>query len=169
MSGRKVFTAGSVLTAADVNDYLMDQAVMVFGGSAARGSAIGTATEGMTSYLTDTNKVEVFDGTNWAALNNLESQVIDTKSASYTAVAGDNGKIIQFTSGPATFTFSTAIPIGGRVDITTNSTAVITIAGGAGSTLQSYLGYNKLAGQHAWASIVRINAGTAGLVGNIGA
>jgi hypothetical protein len=123
----------------------------------------------MTSYLTDTNKVEVFDGTNWAALNNLESQVIDTKSASYTAVAGDNGKIIQFTSGPATFTFSTAIPIGGRVDITTNSTAVITIAGGAGSTLQSYLSYNKLAGQHAWASIVRINAGTAGLVGNIGA
>ena len=168
MSGRKVFTAGSVLTAADVNDYLMDQAVMVFGGSAARGSAIGTATEGMTTYLTDTNKVEVFDGTNWLALNNIETQTIDTKSASYTAVATDNGKLIQFTSGPATFTFSTAIPVGGRVDITTNSTAVITIDGGA-LTLQSYLSYNKLAGQHAYASVIRLNAGTAGLVGNIGA
>lgn len=168
MSGRKVFTAGSVLTAADVNDYLMDQAVMVFGGSAARGSAIGTATEGMTTYLTDTNKVEVFDGTNWLALNNIETQTVDTKAASYTAVATDNGKLIQFTSGPATFTFSTAIPVGGRVDITTNSTAVITIDGGA-LTLQSYLSYNKLAGQHAYASVIRLNAGTAGLVGNIGA
>jgi hypothetical protein len=147
----------------------MDQAVMVFGGSVARGTSIGTATEGMTSYLTDTNKVEVFDGVQWSALNNIETQTVDTKSASYTAVATDNGKIIQFTSGPATFTFSTAIPIGGRTDVTTNSTAVITIAAGAGLTLQSYLSYNKLAGQHAWASIVRINAGTAGLVGNIGA
>lgn len=169
MSGRKVFTAGSVLTAADVNDYLMDQAVMVFGGSAARGSAIGTATEGMTSYLSDTNSVEVFDGTQWLRLNQLETQIIDTKSASYTAVASDAGKVIQFTAGPATFTFSTAIPVGGRVDVTSNSTAVITIAAGAGLTLESYLSYNKLAGQHAWASIVRINAGTAGLVGNIGA
>lgn len=168
MSGRKVFTAGSVLTAADVNDFLMDQAVMVFGGSAARGSAIGTATEGMTTYLTDTNKVEVFDGTNWLALNNIETQTVQTKATSYTAVATDNGTLIQFTSGPATFTFSTAIPVGGRVDITTNSTAVITISGGA-LTLQSYLSYNKLKGQHAYASVIRLNAGTAGLVGNIGA
>ncbi len=53
--GRKVFTAGEVLTAANVQDYLQDQAVMVFAGSAARGSAIGTATEGMVSYLTDNN------------------------------------------------------------------------------------------------------------------
>lgn len=168
MSGRKIFTAGSVLTAADVNDFLMDQAVMVFGGSAARGSAIGTATEGMTTYLTDTNKVEVFDGTNWLALNNIETQTIQTKSASYTAVATDNGTLIQFTSGPATFTFSTAIPVGGRVDITTNSTAIITVDASP-MVLESYLSYNKLKGQHAYASVIRLNAGTAGLVGNIGA
>ncbi len=60
MAGRKVFTAGEVLSAANVMEFLMDQSVMTFAGSAARGSSIGTATEGMVSYLTDTNKIEVF-------------------------------------------------------------------------------------------------------------
>lgn len=63
--GRKVFSDGEVLSAADVNDYLMDQAVMRFADSAARSSAIGTPTEGMVSYLDDTNDVEVYDGSQW--------------------------------------------------------------------------------------------------------
>jgi hypothetical protein len=67
-SGFRTFTAGEVLTASNVQNYLMDQSVMVFGGSAARSSAIGTANfeEGMISYLTDTDKVEAYNGTNWA-------------------------------------------------------------------------------------------------------
>jgi hypothetical protein len=40
----------------------MDQSVMVFGGTAARSSAIPTPTEGMMSYRTDDDVVEVFDG-----------------------------------------------------------------------------------------------------------
>jgi hypothetical protein len=67
--GRKVFTAGEVLTAANVNGYLMDQSVMVFDDSGARGSAIGTATEGMVAYIKDENPaVQVFDGTQWTAV-----------------------------------------------------------------------------------------------------
>ena len=42
--GYKVFAAGEVLTAANVNGYLMEQTVMVFDDSAARTSAIGTPT-----------------------------------------------------------------------------------------------------------------------------
>ncbi len=49
MSGRKVFTAGEVLTASDVNDYLMDQSVMVFAGTAARSSAIASPETGKRS------------------------------------------------------------------------------------------------------------------------
>lgn len=60
-SGRKVFTAGEVLRAADVNGYLMDQAVQVYAGTAVRGTAVGTAaTDGMMSYLQDTNRIEVY-------------------------------------------------------------------------------------------------------------
>jgi hypothetical protein len=60
---RKVFTAGEVLAAADVNSFLMDQTVMTFASSAARGSAIGTATEGMVTYLNDIDALSVFNGT----------------------------------------------------------------------------------------------------------
>jgi hypothetical protein len=65
---RKVFTAGEVLAAADVNSFLMDQTVMTFAGTAARGSAIGTATEGMVTWLNDQNALQVYDGTAWNGL-----------------------------------------------------------------------------------------------------
>jgi hypothetical protein len=69
-SGYKTFTAGEVLTASSVQNFLQNQTVMSFAGSAARSSAIGTANfeEGMTSYLQDTNLVEVYNGTNWASI-----------------------------------------------------------------------------------------------------
>jgi hypothetical protein len=59
---RKIFVAGEILTAADVNTNLMDQAVMVFDDSAARGSAIPTPSEGMVTYLSDVNALEVYTG-----------------------------------------------------------------------------------------------------------
>jgi hypothetical protein len=49
--------------------YLQDQAVMNFAGTAARGSAIGTAvSEGMVSYLADSNVVQAYDGSAWNSL-----------------------------------------------------------------------------------------------------
>jgi hypothetical protein len=62
--GRKVFTPGEVLTATNVQNYLMDQAVQVYASEAARGSAIGSATtEGMVSWLSDVNEMQVATGT----------------------------------------------------------------------------------------------------------
>jgi hypothetical protein len=67
---KKTFVAGEVLTAAEVNTYLMDQAVMTFAGTAARGSAIASPSEGMVSYLDDSNQLEVYAGTavGWTAV-----------------------------------------------------------------------------------------------------
>jgi hypothetical protein len=65
---KKTFTAGEVLTASDVNTFLMDQSVMTFADSAARGSAIGTATEGMVTYLEDTDGLELWNGTAWTGV-----------------------------------------------------------------------------------------------------
>jgi hypothetical protein len=67
---RKDFEAFSRLDASDVNTYLMDQAVQTFASSAARGSAIGTATEGMVSYLDDINSVELYNGSGWVNASN---------------------------------------------------------------------------------------------------
>ena len=66
---RKTFTAGEVLAAADVNSFLMDQTVMTFAGTAARGSAIGTATEGMVTYLADSDSFEFWNGSAFTSLS----------------------------------------------------------------------------------------------------
>ena len=62
---RKVFDAGEVLSATDVNTYLMNQMVMTFAGTAARGSAIPTPTEGMLTYLADTDTFQFWNGSSF--------------------------------------------------------------------------------------------------------
>jgi hypothetical protein len=64
----KVFTNGSVLNASEVNDNLMNQAVITFSNSTARGSAIASPVEGMITYLEDTQTYESWDGTAWVGL-----------------------------------------------------------------------------------------------------
>jgi hypothetical protein len=71
--GRKVFTAGDVLTASDVQNYLMDQTVMNFAGTAARSSAIATPTTGMTTYIGTTGtatipQIESYTGSSFQTL-----------------------------------------------------------------------------------------------------
>ena len=62
--GFRTFVAGEVLDEDDINDYLM-QGILVFGGTAERGTAIGTAVEGQFSFQTDTNTLTFFDGSSW--------------------------------------------------------------------------------------------------------
>ena len=62
--GFKTFTTGEVLTASDVNGYLM-QGINVFASSAARAAAITSPQEGQYSYLKDTNALEYYDGAAW--------------------------------------------------------------------------------------------------------
>ena len=65
--GRKVFVAGDVLTAAQVQGFLQDQTIMVFSSSAARTTAIPSPSEGMFAYLTDVDTLFVYDGVDWSA------------------------------------------------------------------------------------------------------
>lgn len=84
--GRRTFAPGEVLTATNVMGYLQDQAVMKFAGTAARGSAIGTAVaEGMVSYLADTDLVEAYDGSGWKTLAATSGNVLQTVTANQTS------------------------------------------------------------------------------------
>jgi hypothetical protein len=65
---RKEFEAFTRLDASDVNSFLMDQTVMSFAGTAARGSAIPSPVEGMTTYLEDANFYESYTGSAWTPL-----------------------------------------------------------------------------------------------------
>ena len=92
-AGYKLFATGDVLTASDVNTYLMQQTVMVFANAAARTTALsGVVAEGMLSYLKDTNAVEVYDGANWVASddpNAIQNTIVDAKGDLITATGAD--------------------------------------------------------------------------------
>ena len=92
--GRKVFNSGDILLASEVQGYLQDQSVMVFDDSADRDTGIGTAnfSEGMASYLKDTDQVEVYDGSAWTSVGSEPGLVhIETQSPSaVSAVEFDN-------------------------------------------------------------------------------
>ena len=110
--GFKSWVAGDVLEAADVNGYLMSQAVMVFADAAARTTAL-TPAEGMVTYLKDTDQVEKYNGTAWVpvvpaakcvnfARAQSTTQTIGTStftatSLSYTPADASNLLVIELT------------------------------------------------------------------------
>lgn len=104
--GRRTFSAGEVLTAANVMGYLQDQAVMNFAGTASRGSAIPSPSEGMASYLADSNQVEVYDGSSWKRTIGM-AQVAPTS-------------VTPITSGTASFTASGEITYSGVAALRVN-------------------------------------------------
>lgn len=154
MSGRKVFTAGEVLTASNLNTFVADQVVFVFAGSAARASGIGTATEGMLSYLEDTNRLEVFT-TFWEQVwpvtsfsgTITSSQVSGsfagtqvqfggtTTTTSMTATAAlDNGTIWVNGTAAVTITVPDVLNTWDTLTIWRNAGGTVTIAAGTGVT-----------------------------------
>jgi len=67
-SGYRAFATAEVLTAANVNNYLMTQSVMYFATTAARDAAIISPVDGMVAYIGSNNSSEgltVFNGSTW--------------------------------------------------------------------------------------------------------
>jgi len=68
-AGFKLFQNGSVLLASEVNTYMMEQQIMVFAGTAARGTALPSPSEGMFAFIKADDKLTYFDGSDWQDFN----------------------------------------------------------------------------------------------------
>ena len=66
-AGYRTFSAGEVLTAANVQTYLMDQAIPVFADATARDAAITSPSEGQHCFLSDTDAFQYYTGSAWVA------------------------------------------------------------------------------------------------------
>jgi hypothetical protein len=131
-AGYKLFNTGDVLTAAQVNTYLQEQAVMVFASATARTTALsGVLAEGMMSYLQDTNAVEVYDGSAWVSVGS-------TGDITGITTGTDSGLSGGVTSGNATLklklefdaeTGTTYTLVAGNLNqlVTLNNSSAITV------------------------------------------
>jgi hypothetical protein len=122
---RKVFVAGEILTAADVNTNLMDQAVMVFDDSAARGSAIPSPSEGMVTYLKDTDQLFKYT-TDWVPAGGL----VAVKSAIFSSA-----QVASSVAGGANVAV-TDLSITHEVSNASNKLIISAFLGQAGNSLQ---------------------------------
>lgn len=86
-SGFKTFNTGDVLSASDVNGYLM-QGVWVFANSTARDAAVTSPQEGNTCYLKDTDVIQVYSGSAWVTKSGGSSP-LTTKGDLYTYSIAD--------------------------------------------------------------------------------
>lgn len=85
--GFKDFNTGDVLTAGDVDGYLM-QGIWVFANAAARDAAVTSPQEGNACYLKDTDVIQVYSGTSWVTKSGSASP-LTTKGDLYTYSTAD--------------------------------------------------------------------------------
>jgi hypothetical protein len=147
--GFKDFVTGEVLTAADVDGYLM-QGIWVFANATARDAAVTSPQEGNACYLKDTNQVLTYSGSAWVAVGGgsplttkgdlygfstvdaripigTNNQVLTADSTQalglkWATPAGGGGKVLQVVTG----TTSTIANVASSTFADTNLTATIT-------------------------------------------
>ena len=116
--GFKTFASGEVLTAANVNGYLMEQSVMAFASASARDVAIASPSAGMFAYLTNEEALYYYNGSASAwtpfsagAKGGGQDQVFyendQTVTTSYTLSASTNA----MSAGPITVSASAVVTI----------------------------------------------------------
>lgn len=163
--GFKTFTTGEVLTAADVNGYLM-QGILVFASEAARNSAITSPQEGQFAFTKDNNSLWYYTGAAWVAsgaTGDIEGITTGTDSGlsggvtsgtavlrlklefdaetgtTYTLVAGNLNQLVTLNNAsPITLTVPPSVfSAGDVINIAQIGAGQVTLAQGAGVTINS--------------------------------
>jgi len=141
--GFKDFVTGEVLTAADVDGYLM-QGVWVFASAAARDAAVTSPQEGNFAYLKDTNVTTYYTGSAWANLDTtgMTNPMTTTGDTIYSSSGstparlgiGTAGQVLTVNSGATAPEWATPAS-GGMTLLTTHtlSGSTSTISGISGS------------------------------------
>jgi hypothetical protein len=128
--GFKDFVTGEVLTAADVDGYLM-QGVWVFASATARDAAVTSPQEGNFAYLKDTNVTTYYTGSAWANLDTtgMTNPMTTTGDTIYSSSGstparlgiGTAGQVLQVNSGATAPEWATPASGGGMTSLASGS------------------------------------------------
>ena len=179
----KDFAAGDILTALDVDTFLMRQSVMIFDDATDRSTQLGTAVaEGMMSYTKDNNAVQVFDSSDWVAVDTTISSINGTAvvttltsstATAYTIQSADQGTFLQFVnSGTVTVGTATNFSTGQQVQIFNDSAALTIVPEGTAVELYGRGSAQGTAGflaesQYDALSIVCVGSNAYRIIGNV--
>jgi hypothetical protein len=195
-SGFRTFASGEVLTADNVQNYLMDQSVMVFAGTAARSSALPSPETGMVSYSTATG-MQVYNGTSWVSIAPVTNVAAFTASGTWTVPAGVTYAIAHIRAGgggtgvsagaggnsSVAFSGGTVTATGGNANtFTVNSTPVAGAANSGNGAIGNFFTTGEINTSHAQngayvvaggavtpAASITITVGAGGTAGTSGA
>jgi len=162
----KVFANGFPLQASELNTNLMQQSIAVFVDATSRDAAIATPVEGQFAYLTASDSLVKYDGTDWVAGAASPTQTVSAKTSAYTLLVTDKNNLIT-----ASGTFEIAIPsatfaAGDRVDFINIGTGVITFSG-SGVTINSVDAALTIDTQWAGATFFFTSASAGVLIGKL--
>ena len=170
--GFKTFTTGEVLTAADVNGYLM-QGVLVFASAAARDAAITSPQEGQFAYLKDTNVTTYYTGSAWTNLDTtgMTNPMTTTGDMVYSSSGstparlgiGTTGQVLSVAGGIPSWA-TPAVASSGLTLIaaqTVTSSSTVNVNSVFSGTYQNYTVYFQLIGAGGSTDDLRMRVGGA--------
>jgi hypothetical protein len=172
-AGWRTFSAGAVLTAAQVQTFLQDQAVQVYSTTAARTSALGTAVSaGMISYITTGQQMEYYNGSAWTGLN--YTSISNSTVSAYTVTSADHNRtFVSASTAAQTIVVPDVFEIGERFDVVRDGAGTVSINAGTGVTTWAGAGTAGTAKsfamgtQYSAASVIKVAANSYRVIGAV--
>jgi hypothetical protein len=161
-AGFRTFAAGEVLTAANVNTYLMQQTVQNFATSAARSSAVTSPSEGMFAYLQDTDQLSYYDGSAWVTAPGARPLLIAPEERVNVAATAATGTVTLNTATDSVTYYTTNASGNFTVNLRGNASLSMNNALATGEAITSVF-LNTNGSPAYFSGTVQVDGGTAGV------